>query len=405
MGSLFIRPMWTNGDFDYEGETDKDGKPHGNGLMVFSNGKKFEGEFRNGLIDNGIYREKDNSIIARGEFSGGLMRGWGRYRLDNESVNGYGPGFRDYRGEWENGQKHGKGVLKISYGPGGSSSITEGEFQHGIPCGICTTTVTSPDGDVFIYEGKHGEVLKSQDGWTLLEGNITHISSNEKLIYMNLKLHEDETHYTGHLERENGIHMGHFSCPELVKFGWGLLLEDGVLTKGNWDDGELTKGTYSASVLVEDYTERADKIIQLQKKKPVQYSIELKRILADIHFIMDHQLMHWPDPDLPDKEIQIYEESIFEEFRLMRDRILELTSIIPSKEKITPSKKKRSRTIPKSVRREVWRRDDGKCTLCGSNEDIEYDHIIPHAKGGSNTERNIQLLCESCNRKKSDKIG
>ncbi len=78
MGSLFIRPMWTNGDFDYEGETDKDGKPHGNGLMVFSNGKKFEGEFRNGLIDNGIYREKDNSIIARGEFSGGLMRGWGR---------------------------------------------------------------------------------------------------------------------------------------------------------------------------------------------------------------------------------------------------------------------------------------------------------------------------------------
>ena len=37
-------------------------------------------------------------------------------------------------------------------------------------------------------------------------------------------------------------------------------------------------------------------------------------------------------------------------------------------------------------------------------ESVEFDHIIPHSKGGANTKRNIQLLCESCNRKKSDKI-
>ena len=218
--------------------------------------------------------------------------------MDNESVNGYGPGFRDYRGEWENGQEHGKGVLKTSYGPGGSSTITEGEFQHGIPCGICITTVTLLDGDVLIYEGKHGELLKSQGDWSFLEGNITHISSHEKLIYMNLKLDEDETFYTGHLERENGIFMGHFSKPGLAYIGWGLLLEDGVLTEGNWEDGELTKATYSASVLVEDYTERADEIIQLQKKKPVQFSIEIKRILADINFIEtgssgDYSILLW----------------------------------------------------------------------------------------------------------------
>ena len=42
----------------------------------------------------------------------------------------------------------------------------------------------------------------------------------------------------------------------------------------------------------------------------------------------------------------------------------------------------------------VWRRDEGKCVQCDSSERIEYDHIIPVSKGGSNTVRNIQLLCE-----------
>lgn len=64
----------------------------------------------------------------------------------------------------------------------------------------------------------------------------------------------------------------------------------------------------------------------------------------------------------------------------------------------------RSRHIPQEERRLVWRRDQGRCVTCGSNEKLEYDHIIPFSKGGSNTERNIRLLCEECNRKKSDRV-
>ena len=60
--------------------------------------------------------------------------------------------------------------------------------------------------------------------------------------------------------------------------------------------------------------------------------------------------------------------------------------------------------IPSEVRREVWRRDQGKCSKCDSRENLEYDHIIPVIKGGSNTARNIELLCENCNRAKSDSI-
>ncbi|MDF7798050.1 HNH endonuclease [Pontiellaceae bacterium B1224] len=59
--------------------------------------------------------------------------------------------------------------------------------------------------------------------------------------------------------------------------------------------------------------------------------------------------------------------------------------------------------IPKKVQRDVWRRDQGRCVECGSKENIEFDHIIPVSKGGANTVRNIQLLCQDCNRTKSNK--
>ena len=69
----------------------------------------------------------------------------------------------------------------------------------------------------------------------------------------------------------------------------------------------------------------------------------------------------------------------------------------------TPSRVVRP-TIPQSVRHAVWRRDQGRCVECGSNERLEYDHIIPLSRSGSNTERNLRLLCEGCNRRKGATI-
>lgn len=60
--------------------------------------------------------------------------------------------------------------------------------------------------------------------------------------------------------------------------------------------------------------------------------------------------------------------------------------------------------IASEVRREVWRRDGGVCVKCGSRLNLEYDHIVPVSKGGSNTARNIELLCQDCNRAKSASI-
>jgi hypothetical protein len=62
------------------------------------------------------------------------------------------------------------------------------------------------------------------------------------------------------------------------------------------------------------------------------------------------------------------------------------------------------RKISKEVRHAIWIRDAGKCTECGAVDYLEFDHIIPVSKGGSNSSQNIQLLCRRCNGKKSDRI-
>lgn len=63
-----------------------------------------------------------------------------------------------------------------------------------------------------------------------------------------------------------------------------------------------------------------------------------------------------------------------------------------------------SRRISGKVKTFVWKRDKGKCVYCESTKNLEFDHIIPFDKGGSNSERNIQIVCIFCNRKKYNYI-
>ena len=64
-----------------------------------------------------------------------------------------------------------------------------------------------------------------------------------------------------------------------------------------------------------------------------------------------------------------------------------------------------NRLIPKEVKLEAWRRDKGRCVICGSKDNLHFDHVIPYSKGGSSlVAENIQLLCARHNLEKRDNI-
>ena len=75
-----------------------------------------------------------------------------------------------------------------------------------------------------------------------------------------------------------------------------------------------------------------------------------------------------------------------------------------------PAQERRSKAeaggsrIPAAVRREVWKRDGGSCAWigddgrrCGSRWQLEIDHILPLALGGSSTADNLRLTCRAHN--------
>ena len=61
------------------------------------------------------------------------------------------------------------------------------------------------------------------------------------------------------------------------------------------------------------------------------------------------------------------------------------------------------RHIPASVRRTVWRRDNGRCAFvgtqgqCGETRFLEFHHVKPFAAGGETTVENLQLRCRAHN--------
>jgi hypothetical protein len=74
-----------------------------------------------------------------------------------------------------------------------------------------------------------------------------------------------------------------------------------------------------------------------------------------------------------------------------------------------PTTAVRSRVIPAAVRREVWRRDSGRCCYvdvrgcrCRETSNMEFHHKNPFASGGLSTTDNIELRCAAHNQFQAD---
>lgn len=74
----------------------------------------------------------------------------------------------------------------------------------------------------------------------------------------------------------------------------------------------------------------------------------------------------------------------------------------PADDEVT-AKRRRTR-LSNALMSEVWIRDEGKCVQCGSQDDLEFDHIIPFSKGGATNASNLRILCAQCNRSKGARI-
>lgn len=76
-----------------------------------------------------------------------------------------------------------------------------------------------------------------------------------------------------------------------------------------------------------------------------------------------------------------------------------------AEENVVPIKMEHTRLIPSEVKREVWKRDQGKCVTCGESQNLHFDHDLPFSKGGTSlSAKNVRLLCMKHNLQKSAKI-
>jgi hypothetical protein len=108
------------------------------------------------------------------------------------------------------------------------------------------------------------------------------------------------------------------------------------------------------------------------------------------------------DLDFTPEEILVRIEHALLKRKQRHERMKAEVAALKNLEHVSPARRDR---IPEAVQIFVWQRDQGQCVQCGGREKLEFDHIIPVAEGGSSTERNVQLLCEACNRRKGKSIG
>jgi 5-methylcytosine-specific restriction endonuclease McrA len=124
---------------------------------------------------------------------------------------------------------------------------------------------------------------------------------------------------------------------------------------------------------------------------PVHLDSEMARLVSRAQELLGYELRSDDPKEVIRRSLRLLVEKL-EKRKAPRHRVRR------SRETQNP------RYIPQSVMNSVWNRDRGRCTfvsedgqVCGSCEHLEFDHIVPVARGGESTIANLRLRCRAHN--------
>jgi len=170
---------------------------------------------------------------------------------------------------------------------------------------------------------------------------------------------------------------------EFVKLRWSL---SGMIS-GRYT---LRSGKRLYAVRWKEATFR--QLLEDQDGRPVALWRDVRRILWTMN-----DCFYWEDEGLDAEDVKAL---IHQRERRSQQKLQTARSLMRADEAGRPTRV----PIPTELRRAVFERDGGRCVECGSNFDLQYDHVLPVAHGGATTLENLQLLCADCNRRKSDSL-
>jgi hypothetical protein len=127
-----------------------------------------------------------------------------------------------------------------------------------------------------------------------------------------------------------------------------------------------------------------------------EYPLRLPKIGERRYWQFQHRI-YWESEDLDADEVYalLVSKQQRERGRIERAKAMVAMGMQPQ------DQAQRRDVIPDDVKQLVWLRDGGRCRHCGAQTELQYDHVIPVAMGGSSNQENLQILCGPCNRRKS----
>jgi HNH endonuclease len=132
-----------------------------------------------------------------------------------------------------------------------------------------------------------------------------------------------------------------------------------------------------------------DRLCERQKKVP---TLVLRTL--DKYLWLFQDKFYWDTDMLRDDEVRVL--LLARQLRAPRE-IAHAKAIVAAG---TLSQQPVRTAIPDAIKLFVFQRDGGRCVECGSNADLQFDHVIPVSLGGASTPENVRILCGPCYRAK-----